>query len=469
MSSDGSRRTSLQAFIDRTPLSRRQRWIVFLSVLVMVADGMDITIVSHLFPRLIGEWGVSIGQVTFLVTAGVIAMAIGAFLGGPAADRWGRKTVIVTAFVLFNLTTAAMGAAPSFELLSVLRLIACLGLGAVMPVTLTIVADWVPTFRRAQMVALVFSGVALGSIVGAYLAATLIPAFGWQVMIGVAGLLPLLIVPFFIRSVPEPPNTLIVRGRTESEIHRTLSLIAPDEDVTSVETAYVTEEGAVRRGAFSTIFSRALVGTTALLWMLFFITQGLALLVLQYLPILLQRPDPGLSTAQSGQIVAMWGLGGLVGQVSASFVLKRLDRFYTGVVAAIWTIAGALVIATVSFSFSGLLFALFATGMAFASMPAITNSIATIAYPTQARATGVGTAGFVGRLGSLTSGLVGGLAVAAGWGLQAIFAGITLPVILVAATFIGLRAETRRRERAMIMPHTREGAGATVHADTAPR
>lgn len=437
----------VQQFIDQRPLSRRQRLIFFLTFLVVVADGMDLSIVSHIFPRLITEWGTTLPQVTATVLVGIVAMAVGALASGPAADRWGRKGVMLAGFLLFNLATAALGFVSTIEIFIGLRVLACIGLGIVLPVSMTLVADWAPAARRAQMVAIVFAGAAVGSILGAYLAATLIPAFGWQTMIVVAGLLPLLVVPFYARLVPEPPTNLVKRGRPSSEILRSLSVIAAD--TTTVDTTEATSLDLARRRLFAVVFSRALIVTTSLIWALTILGQALLILVLQYLPILLQQPTPGpgLNTTQSGLIVAMWGWGSLIGLVLVSFAMKWCDRFLTGVIGATLTIIGSLTIAVSGFDYLGLMIALLLTGMAFASLPSVVNAITTIAYPVEIRATGVGSASFAGRFGGMAGALIGGLLIAAGFGLQAIFAVLTIPMAITILGFLGLRADSRRRSR----------------------
>ncbi|WP_188676219.1 MFS transporter [Subtercola lobariae] len=418
-----------------------------MTFLVLVADGMDLAITGLVFPRLIVEWGTTIGQVTFTVTAGVLALAVGAIVSGPLADRWGRKPVLLVGFLIFTVGTAALGVSGNIEVFIVLRIISSIGLGAVTPVALTLVADWVPAARRAQMVALALSGTALGTIVGSYLSSLLIPSFGWQTMVIVAGLLPLLVVPFFVRSVPEPAITLLKRGRPEAEIRRSLSVVAADSSPIDLSAPRVTE--AAQKTPFAIVLSRKLVLSTVLIWVLAFITQGLIILVLQYVPILLQQhaPGPGLNTAQSGLVMAMWGWGSLAGQVAVSFLLKRLDRFVTGVVAAVWTIAGLLIVVIGNLGFVGLMIVLLGTAIGAAALPTVTNAIGAIAYPDVARATGVGASSFFGRIGSVVSGLSGGLLIAAGFTLPIMFATLTVPVAVVGVAFIGLRAETRRRAR----------------------
>lgn len=440
--------TGIQSLIDRLPIGRGRRMIVFLSFLIMVADGMDITIISHVLPHLIPEWGVGASELTITISAGVLALGVGALLAGPAADRWGRRPIIVTGFVVFNVFTALAATAPNIETLIALRVVACLGLGAVAPVVMTLVADWVPAFRRAQLVAFVFSGVALGSIVGAYLAAVIIPSLGWRVLLLVAGLLPLIITVFFVRSVPEAPSMLVQRGRSSETIRRTLLLVAPEADVERIDLSADRTEAMSHRAAFAIVLSRMLALSTMLLWALFFLSQFLVQVALQYLPTLLQQPSPGLNATESGVVVAMWGWGALIGQIGASFLLKRFDRFLVGVGVIVWALVAVLIVAAQSFDFVGLLVVIFLVGLAIPALTAVTNGIATVTYPTEARGTGVGAAGFAGRLGALGSGIVTGVLLGIGWGLQAIFAAMCAPLVASALLLLGLRADAHRRARA---------------------
>ena len=436
-------RTTLREFIDGNPIGIRQRVIVGLMFLVMIADGMEITLISHIFPSLIKAWGIPMSAITLTVAITIVAMAVGMLLSGPAAERWGRKGVTLAAFVLFCVATACLGLSQDIQTFVALRVVACLGLGAVMPLAMTIVDDWMPAARRAQMVTLSFSGVAFGSIVGAYLSAAIIPAAGWQTLALVAGLIPLIAVPFIVALVPEAPGVLVALGKSPERVRKTLSLIAGGRDVSDVDLASPVST-ATARAPFATVFSRPLLSTTLLLWLIFCIVQGVNLLVLQYMPILLQRPDPGLNTTQSGLIVAMWGWGGLTGQVLMSFALKKFDRFRAMALALGWALAGMSIVASFSLSFVQLLVLMFAIGLALPAATAATFSLALLAYPMQARATGLGAAGFAGRLGALGSGLLGGSLIAGGWGLSSIFLMLCTPVAAGVLTVLALRRVTGR-------------------------
>ena len=66
---------TVSTFTDSVGLTRRH-WLYFaLITALLLCDGMDVTIVSHTFPSLVKEWGVSVGGgITFVVTAGFVSM-----------------------------------------------------------------------------------------------------------------------------------------------------------------------------------------------------------------------------------------------------------------------------------------------------------------------------------------------------------------------------------------------------------
>ena len=81
-----------------------RHWLYFsLITLVLLSDGMDVTIVAHVFPTLIKSWGVSVGGgIAFVVAVGFLAMGLGAVVAGGMADRWGRKRVLIGSVVVFG-------------------------------------------------------------------------------------------------------------------------------------------------------------------------------------------------------------------------------------------------------------------------------------------------------------------------------------------------------------------------------
>jgi AAHS family 4-hydroxybenzoate transporter-like MFS transporter len=468
MSADLTVKHTWQEFLDSTEgLSRRQRIVVTLTFLAVVAEGLDIAIASFVYPEIVRDWGTSLQEITATVTIGVLAMALGGAVAGPIADRYSRKGTVITGIVVFGLTTAAMAFTTSIGELATLRTIACLSLGATMPVLMTVVADAVPGRRRAQMVSLSFSGVAVGTILGGFLASAIIPTWGWPALLLGCGLAPILLVPLIALLVPESPGVLVARRRPSAEVREALEHLVPGRDLTTVDLAQPS--GADRRhsrSALTLVLSRPFVLTTILLWLAFFIGVGVAFLILNYLPLMVGKQ--GFSSAQIGVLVGTFGWGALAGQVLVSFALKRFDRFM--VVASGWALGlvAIAVLAAFTFEFVGLLLVVVGLGLSLSGVTAALNALGALAYPPDARATGIGWASGAGRLGTVASGLLGGLMLAAGWSINTIFLAMGAPVALgIVAAFV-LRAEDRRRLRRRDASSAREGGSGDLDAALPP-
>ncbi|WP_406117756.1 MFS transporter [Streptomyces sp. NBC_00989] len=439
---DASARLSPQQFIDRGPMSRRQWLIVILGLLMMVAEGLDAVVAAFVYPKIEKQWGTGDGAVTATVTLSVLAMVLGGAVAGPLADRYGRRGVTAAGIAVFGLGTAGMALTHGIGPFAGVRIVACLGLGAVLPTMMALVADWTPAARRAQMVALAFAGVTAGTTAGGILSSLLIPAHGWPVLLTVCGLLPLLLIPALLVYVPESVSVLAARGRPPAQVRAALRAAVAGRDLTGVDLDLDRGETESRQLPVSrAVLSGATARTTVLLWLCFLTGLGVVGLILSYLPLLAERA--GLTSAQAGIAVAAFGWGGLAGQLAVSFVLRRFDRF--AVLAALWT-AGALGLAAAGLwapQFAALLAGAFVLGLCLPAANSALQVIAALAYPPSARATGISWANSAGKLGPVLGALAGGLMAQAGWSLGTVLTVLALPLALCLPAVRALRARGR--------------------------
>ena len=186
-----------------------------------------------------------------------------------------------------------------------------------------------------------------------------------------------------------------------------------------------------------------------MLWVFGFVSLGLLMLTNQYLPILLQLPSPGLTTVESSTIVAIQGLGGVIGILIFSLVLIKWRNFraisvYLGLSAILTSVVGLLADA----EFGTLLLALTATAL---FMPALLgptrNILAVDIYPEDMRATGVGATELSARLGSASQGALGGILIGGGLGLGGFFFALLIPLGILGAALVGLRLLDLRKSQ----------------------
>lgn len=433
-----------------------RHWLYFsLIMLVLLSDGMDVTIVSHVFPTLIKSWGVSVGGgIAFVVAVGFLAMGLGAVVAGNLSDRWGRKTVLIGSVVVFGGATALGGTSGDFTVFAGWRILACLGMGAAMASGNALLADLIPERRRAALIATAYAGVGLGTTVGAVLAGALIPTSGWRVLLVVAGLIPLVIIAVLAVVVPESPAFLLAKRQANAAV----SLDSRGLDAVDLGLSVGLSPAGVGMSA-RTVLSRPLVPTTLLLWLFGFFSLGTQLLIAQYMPTLLQLPKPGLDTVQSSTIVGVYGFASVVGGVVLGVILARASRFLIiGIVLGLAAVMSIVVYLLPDPGFGSLLVVLGIAGFILPSAFGPTRSVlAAMAYPASMRGAGIGVAEFGGRLGAAAGGVTGGTFIAAGMGLSGIFLVLLLPIGLLLGSLAGLRAQSKRTllpEATKVVPTT---------------
>jgi AAHS family 4-hydroxybenzoate transporter-like MFS transporter len=149
-----------------------------------------------------------------------------------------------------------------------------------------------------------------------------------------------------------------------------------------------------------------------------------------WLPTLIK--DAGLPISQAATITAMFQIGGTVGAVLVGWAMDR--KAPTRVIGAAYAL-GAVCILSLGLggALSGSL-TLLVTVAGFFMSGAQTglNAFAPNCYPTRARATGVSWMLGMGRFGSITGSMVGGVLLSLGWGFGAIVSLLAVPAVLAA-------------------------------------
>lgn len=193
-------------------------WIaVFIfGFLGLMVDGADLMFLSYSLSSLKKEFGLTSTMAGSLGSITLAGMAVGGFIGGWAADRFGRVRTIVWTIVVFSVGTAILGATQNYGQFAVARFVAALGLGAEYVVCNTLMAEYVPTKYRTTVLGTLQAGWSVGYVVATLLAGWIIPLYGWRYLFYVA-LIPVVMAILMQRMVPEPPAWVAAKVKREDD------------------------------------------------------------------------------------------------------------------------------------------------------------------------------------------------------------------------------------------------------------
>ena len=235
------RTVDVSAIIDRPAISGFQYRTLLLCMAVLFMDGYDTQAIGYVAPALVAAWHVERAALAPVFAAGLVGLMIGGLLFGPLADRFGRKRFIAVSTTLFGIFSLASAFAGSLDQLLALRFLTGLGLGGAMPNAVALGVEYFPRRLRATAVTIVFVGFTIGAAVGGFVAASLMPAFGWPSVFIVGGVVPLLLVPVLLVALPESVALLILQQRPGPEVLRYLAKIDPALRV-AADARFVTRE-----------------------------------------------------------------------------------------------------------------------------------------------------------------------------------------------------------------------------------
>jgi AAHS family 4-hydroxybenzoate transporter-like MFS transporter len=405
-------------FIDRQPIGGFQVKLLLMCAAVLFLDGFDTQAIGFVAPALLKEWGLTTRAALGPVfSAGLFGLMIGALAFGPLADRVGRKAIIIFSTAAFGFGALATVLAHDIPTLLVIRFLTGLGLGGAMPNTVAMTAEYNPHRRRATMVMIMFCGFSIGAALGGMLAADLIPRFGWRSVFLVGGIAPLIMVPILALRLPESVRFVAATGQPPERIAGLLKLISPNS-VFAPGAQFVVHEPHLDGVPVLHLFREGRTAATLLLWVVFFMSLLDIYFLALWLPTVLH--DLGASVSMAVLIGSMLQIGGVVGTFALGSVIDRfsfraLALVYLGAVFSVGAI-GQLGHAAIPVSI-----AIFAAGFCVVGGQIAANALTAGYYPTSVRATGVGWALGIGRVGSIIGPLVAGVLIDAKWSTGALF------------------------------------------------
>lgn len=434
----------IDLIIDGVPVGAFQKWTIMLCALVAFVDGFDAQAIAFVAPVISQDWQVDIASFGPVFGAGLLGLTIGALLFGPIADRVGRKPMIVVSVIIFGLSSLATAFVTEISQLIAYRSLTGFGLGGAMPNVIALTAEYAPKRVRAFVVTLMFCGFPIGAVIGGLISAWTIAIFGWKSVFIAGGALPLLLVPALLIALPESIRFLASRDGRRAEALALLVRIDPSAETHLSDSALAPVDCAQDRVAFARLFQDGRGAGTLLLWTAFFCNLLVLYFLINWLPSVLQRAGIPLERAIIATVLL--NAGGVVGGLTFS---RLIDRFgAVGVLAAAY-LSAAILVAAIGFRWSEVsvtLVVVFAAGFSVIGAQFGMNAFAAEYYPTSLRATGVGAALGVGRIGSIVGPVAGGFMLGMNLETSQLFAIAAVPALFAGLAILSAALPTANKK-----------------------
>jgi len=416
--------------IDQQRISSFHVRVLLLCASAMFVDGFDTQAIGYVAPALSTALAVKPGALGLVFAAGGLGAILGGLVFATYADRVGRKPIIVGSLIFFALCTLLISLANTVPQLMWLRFAIGLGLGGVVPNALALTAEYMPSKYRVTLVLMTWLGFSLGSAFAGPITAHILDAHSWRMVFVFGGILPIVIAPLLVFSLPESLHSLTQRGVDGDRIASTVARMQPSL-VIPEPVRFINSEQKEKGFPVALLFREGRARVTLLLWVMFLMNLLALFFLNSWLPTILHKA--GLAQHTAIVIAALLHFGGIAGGLAIAPLCDKLNPYF--VLACAYILSGSFIvaIAVAGNTATWAMVATFWAGFFTFGAQNSANAIAATRYPTAMRSTGIGWALGIGRTGQIVGPLIGGLLLSLHWGTSGILRVIALPS-LVAAT-----------------------------------
>jgi len=431
----------LAAVLEHSRIGPLQVRVFVLCMCCLVMDGFDVQAMGYAAPSVLKEWNVSSVQMAAVFVAANFGVLLGLIGTSLIADLIGRRPVMVAATLFFGAITLVTARVTTLDQLLLLRFIGGIGLGSVIPNATALVGEFSPLSRRVTLMMCITVGFTAGGALGGFVAAWLIPAYGWRAVFYAGGAIPIAIGLLMLAALPESPQFLAVHRRRLDVLARWVNAIDPRLRADASSEYIVQEE---RGGGLLVLrlFDAGRAWVTPLLWIVNFMNLLNLYALSNWLATVVSNMGYPQRTAVLVSTVLQ--VGGTLGTFGLAWAISR--RGFPATLVATFSLA-AISIAAIGqpgLSLAALVVIVFvAGGCIIGAQPAL-NALAATVYPTYLRSTGVGWALGVGRIGALVGPYIGGMLIANKWTTQQLFLVAAVPAAVSMVTMVVVGRVTGR-------------------------
>lgn len=379
--------------------SRRPRLLAQGALLVLfLYSGFCLQVLPVAAPALLADWGMPARGLATPLALIAIGTAFGAVIGGFLGDSHGRKVPIIGFAALQGLAVLACSFTSNLSQLYVLVLLNGLGLGGYFSSSMALMTELSEERRRGLVVSLAILAAPIGLSLCALIASFITPVYGWAALFVIGGLFSIPLIAALIFLTPESPSYLAKFPDRAKERHAILQRLGlPDLELDAPSGS----NGGLKLSEIGVLMQERL-GATIGLWLIFFLMYVLGSVIMGWVPVVFD--SVGFDLAFSSRTLFYWTLGSLVGTPFSGWCIGRIGAHQTGM---FFVSGSVLALALLTFmdlgpnSATTVMLLLPLAGFAVAGVVTTLYTLAAETYPAKMRATGIGFADAVGRVGGI--------------------------------------------------------------------
>jgi MFS transporter, AAHS family, 4-hydroxybenzoate transporter len=435
-------RIDVSAVIDENKITGFQVKVLGLCTICLVMDGFDLQALGYVAPAVVQDFKIPSAALGPVFGAANVGLLIGTVLFSMLADKIGRRPVLIGATAFFAIVTLFTARATSVQDLLVLRVIAGIGLGAIIPNATALVGEYSPQRKRITAIMIVTTlGLNGGAMIGGFLSAWLIPTFGWRSVFYVGGVVPLVVAVLMFYRLPESLQFLVLHNRNLEQVAVWTKRIDPTT-ATGRGVEYIVHDENRSGVPLIHLFREGRATVTILLWVICFMNLLILYFLSSWLPTVVR--DAGYSIATAVLVATGLQIGGIIGAFGLAWLIDR--RGFVPVLTTSFALASVVIalIGQPGLSFAVLIAMVFVAGWCIIGSQLGVNALAAIFYPTDLRSSGVGWGLGAGRVGAIVGPVIGGELMRLHWPIHQIFLVAAMPAAISAAAMFSMRSAVKR-------------------------
>ena len=418
---DGFRKT-----LDSERVSPFFYGVIALLALLLVTDGFGTQSMGFVAPVITKAWALKKGAITAAVTTGLVGVMLGACGVTPIADRIGARRILVVCAIAYGGLMAGTALVTDLSGLAWMRLFTGLALGGAMPAAIALVSEYSPSRLRAMLVTVAVCGFSVGGALGGLANTLLIARHGWPSVFLVGGIVPIVLAPLLYLWLPESLPRVLA-GKASDRAMAAVRRIAPHWS----PPAAAPVEAPARHFPVVGLFQDGFAVPTVLIWILYFMNLMVLYTLSQMLPTIITDAGMPLSTASFA--TSFYQLGGIAGALVFSYLCDRFGSRLILPAIFIGTSVFCLLIGVAGHDTGLVVGAATTVGVFVIGGQAVANAFVGNFYGSHIRATGIGWALGMGRLGAIVGPVIIGALHGAGARPQTLFELCAIPGLFAAA------------------------------------